>query len=280
MRNTLDARAWVQADHFVFSGPIMSNTFLARYGNLIRSICAQGKSYSLISVHGGAVGPTLANIRRFLTEHPPAAIHTRDTDTFEKLKDLVPHQLSGICFAFFVKLMENIPDLQPRSPYVCCSFYSKLEPGFDIVGDMQGGIEALSFKQRPTSKLPWRFGRHLQFRKDYPEVQNGFDIVRPVHDAHKFPHITFAKPRTYITYNPKAFLSIYKNTSATISDRVHAGVVTLSFGKPALIDKLDGRSKLFDNPVVSEKDGMLVADQSEIDRLYATHTAWLKNVPL
>lgn len=279
MRNTLDARTWVEADHFVFSGPIMSNTFLARHEPLIRKIREQGKSYSLISVHGGAVGSTLDAIRKFLTEHPPAAIHTRDTDTFEKLKDLVPHQLSGICFAFFVKLMENIPDLQPDAPYICCSFYSKPEPGFEITRDKHGAIAELSFTKRPTTTLPWRLARHLQSRRPYPKSENGFEIVRPVHDAHKFPHITFAKPGTYITYNPKAFLSIYKHTSATISDRVHAGVVTLSFGKPALIDKIDGRAKLFDNSAVSERNGVLRADQFEIDRHYKNHVEWLKNIP-
>ncbi|MEL7547245.1 MAG: polysaccharide pyruvyl transferase family protein [Pseudomonadota bacterium] len=279
IKNSTDLRPHTVADHFVFSGPILSDTFLKRYGQLIKNIKDARKSYSLISVHGGADPAALAPTFEFLNRYRPCALHTRDQFTFERFSGVSDYRHSGLCFAFFAKHIENLPALKPDIPYICSSFYSIPEPKFEVRANSKLEVEGLRFTQFKRNILPWRAARHLQFAAPHIERQSGFDIIRPVHDAYRFPNVSFGRRKAYLSYNPKCFLSVYKYASATISDRVHAGVVSLSFGKPALIKPRDARYELFDNPAITKTDGLLRADQKEIDRQYDLHIDWLRNIP-
>lgn len=280
IKNAIDIRQYFRADHFVFSGPIISSSFIDRYSELIQAIKDAGKSYSLISVHASASGQDLDTISEFLKLYPPSALHTRDDYTYTKLRGIADYEFPGVCFAFFARSLSSIPEVVLDDPYICSSFYAMQEPEFAVIRDDEGEVERLILKRKPTTILPWRVARHLQFLRSYRNEQDGFRVLRPVHDAFRFPNVSFARPNSYLTYNPMIFLSIYKYCAATISDRVHAGVVSLSFGKPALIVRRDNRYELFKNSIVKENDGVLRANQNELDIQYKMHIDWLTGIPL
>ena len=276
-RNTFDARANVEADHFVFSGPILGASFADQYGPLIRAIVESGRSYSLLSVHAYSQGEELALLREFLKAYPPKALETRDQTTFAKLEGAAPRQKNGICFAFFVRYIDGIPSFDPERKYVCFSFHNSREPQIRAANPGADFFDAqfdVGAEQR--SLIPWKLSRHFDFAADYPTTLNGRTIVRPVHSFYPLPHLIFSRKNSYISYNPKNFLSIYKGCEGVVTDRVHAGVAALSFGKPALVTRLDGRYALFERAPLERKGDVVRLDPAALDAIYADHMTWLR----
>ncbi len=276
--NVFDTRSWSSADHIVFSGPILGRMFFQYYAEIIQAILRRGASYSLLSVHAGGEGADYDKIHLFLEKHPPKAIHTRDHPTFKKFCDLVECRLDGVCFAFFVSKLEQIPRLDPDQPYICSSFHSMREPEI-MLSDAQAEhfLESgpqLEFSSRKL--LPWRYYRHLEFNSRYPKEISRWRIVRPVHGFYPLPHLIFSRPNSYISYNPLNFLSAYKYCDGTISDRVHAGVVTLSFGHPSYVVRLDSRSALFDGIGIERHGELMVLPRENLENAYQKHLSWLK----
>ncbi|TIL62936.1 MAG: polysaccharide pyruvyl transferase family protein [Mesorhizobium sp.] len=277
-RHSFDVRTWTHADHYVFSGPIF-HRFVETYGDLIKAIVDKGSTYSFISVHSNTYDWELPNLRSFLTNYPPKAIHTRDRYTYDKIGDLAKESLDGICFAFFVRYLDGIPDLAPRDPYLCSSFHSIREPVLtcDPAPDEKSFVgSAVSFELKKAN-IPWRWDRHLDFKRAYPLKLGHWSIIRPVHGLYGFSHLVFSRPNSYVTYNPLNFLSIYKHCDGVLTDRVHAGVVALSFGRPVRLLAVDKRFELFSNAPITRTDGIFEIDNRELAKQYERHTDWIRN---
>lgn len=272
-KNGYDARFATQADHFVFSGPILGEGFFVEYAPLIEKIVGDGKSYSLLSVHAYAEGDLLEQMRAFLRKHPPLAMQTRDNFTYKKFSDLDFPSYDGICFAFFVSRLSGIPTIAPKTPYLAVSYHSGPDPQITVDGDKENITDAVAVKQHYVKN--WRLARHLDFRRNYPSSIGGYDIIRPVHGFYPFPHLSFARPASFITYNPLNFLAIYKGCKAVITDRVHAGVAALSFGNPARVASLDSRFAIFEQaPVVRDREFLRI-DAEELNKEHDKVSNWL-----
>lgn len=275
--NSFDAREMVEADHFVLSGPILGAGFLAHYGPLIQAIVESGRSYSLLSLHAYSEGEELERTKAFLRAFPPRALETRDEDTFVKVEGLASTEKNGCCFAFFVKYIPDVPQLARSGPYICLSFHNSPEPEIRV-GDPAADFFNAGFDVGCASSgwLPWKVRRHFDFMAQYPRELGGCSVVRPVHSFYPLPHLSFSRPNSYISYNPRNFLAIYRNCEGVITDRVHAGVAALSFGKPALVTKLDGRYALFKRAPLERKGDVVRLEPGALDALYAEHMAWLR----
>ncbi|WP_352821775.1 polysaccharide pyruvyl transferase family protein [Mesorhizobium sp. M0898] len=90
------------------------------------------------------------------------------------------------------------------------------------------------------------------------------------------PHLTFSRRDSYITYNPLNFLSIYKYCDGVLTDRVHAGVAGLSFGKPARVLKVDRRFELFSKAPLTVVNGVFTLDKERLHQEYQRHCDWLR----
>ena len=275
--NAYDVRPAVDADHFIFSGPILGSNFPDLYGPLIQAIVESGRTYSLLSVHAYSEAAELDRLRDFLKAFPPRAVETRDRVTFEKIRGLADCQKDGVCFAFFVRCIPGVPAYSADERYICLSFHSAPEPrirfGNPDAGFFDAGID-LAGDGPPL--LPWKFGRHLDFAARRPKALAGRKLVRPVHSFYPSPHLTFSRPNSYISYNPANFLSIYRNCEGVITDRVHAGVAALSFGKPALVSRLDGRYALFEKVPLERNGDVVRLAPAALDDIFAEHMDWLR----
>ncbi|WP_301751156.1 polysaccharide pyruvyl transferase family protein [uncultured Erythrobacter sp.] len=273
-KNGYDARFATQADHYVFSGPILGEGFFEEYGPLIEHIVAKGASYSLQSIHAYAEDALLERMRAFFKTYPPLAFQTRDTFTFNKFKGLDVPMYDGICFAFFVSKLPNIPTVKPEKPFVAVSFHASPDPDIQLSNNNE-----LPLTKRvtvgPQNKSNWRIRRQFDFRRSYPTTLGEFDIVRPVHSFYPSPHLLFARPSSFITYNPLNFIAIYANCAAVITDRVHAGVAALSHGKPAYVTSLDTRYAIFEHAPVTRSGDFLELDKEMLDTRFSEIKLWL-----
>ena len=275
--NAFDVRKWVEADHYVLSGPILGAMFISDYIPFLKILKQQGKTYSLISTFGRGTAPVEAEIEAFMAEFPPLVLHTRDGVTYEKYARFARSAYNGCCFAFFVRMLPEGQRLAPDHPYVCASYHSMPEARFGLerTGSGAADLESVSVELRSTF-LPWNLARHVDFLTSVPRSVNGFEVVRPVHSFYPLPHLTFNRPNSFITYNPLNFLSIYRHCEIVFTDRVHAAVAALSFGKAAHVVRVDDRIELFKRiGVARNAAGVMTLEPAEIDREYAAVRDWL-----
>ncbi|RWC35148.1 MAG: polysaccharide pyruvyl transferase family protein [Mesorhizobium sp.] len=280
-RNAFDISDVYDADHFVFSGPILTSRFPVLYGDLIRRIHERGRSYSLLSVHAYVEGAELEATRELLRRYPPRAIHTRDRSTFNKLQGICDCMLDGICFAYFVGTLPGVPNVSTSDEYVCVSFHSQREPRLVLDTPNARELVTADLRVKFFNKLPstlWRGARHLDFLRRHPQRLGQWRIVRPVHGQYPFNHLTFGRPASYTTYNPLSFLAVYKGCSGVVTDRVHAGVAALAFNKPAWVQRLDGRYELFRHAPVQKRGDFLVIRPDALQAEWLRHTSWLRGV--
>jgi len=274
-----DARHFTTADHYIFSGPIVGRNFMSVYAPRIKEILAQEKKYSLISVH--ADGDDLDRIKSFLQENPPQAIYTRDPLSLRRLAGIVRNEISGPCFAFFVKKLDGIPDISMPNPYLAISVYTSREPQI-TTGTTNASIEDVSVQwtDDPRSRK-WKFLRHLEWHSALrPQQPAPFDVVRPVQSHSRLSHVTFARPNAYISYSPLCYLGVIKGSAAVVSDRVHAGVTALSFGRPIHVRRLDERYDIFTDIPLDTVGNFNTLDGGFVDEKYEESIAWLREVEL
>lgn len=274
--NAFDFRFHSNADHYVFSGPILGADFLRDYAPLIKHIIKKGRSYSLLSVHAYAEGDLLAQICQFLKSYPPLAIHTRDTYTWKKLQSLNVEVYDGICFAFFVNEIDGIEIKSSSEPYVCLSYHSQREPKLAIRSERSSRFSEIAVLGRGSAL--WNVQRHFEWMQRHQTRVGAFQIVRPVHGFYPSPHLTHSKPNSYITYNPKIFLQMYASSEGVITDRVHAAVAACSFGRPAHVIPLDNRFKLFDRGPVIKCGNIVELDHARLAAERQALATWLTKI--
>tara|TARA_B110000902_G_scaffold263393_1_gene342354 strand:- start:559 stop:1578 length:1020 start_codon:yes stop_codon:yes gene_type:complete len=243
LSNALLVNEYQKADLHVFSGPILMALTKSEYKNTIKNIITSGSKYALISVScSGLSGKLLDETRDFLKKYPPTIFSSRDPESYEKFKDYVPSAYNGICTAFLVDELLQVDALEMDDKYIISSFYRNPEPLFDSkVSEPE--IEDIILKKNNSiiDLLPHKINRHLQIYKNIQSHVGSFKIVRTVQQvSNKSNNFNFKAPNSFITYNPLNFLSAFKGTEFTISERVHACATTLAFGKPAQL--------LIDNP--------------------------------
>jgi hypothetical protein len=260
--HAFDSSQYCDADLYVFSGPILNGAFFPYYSDFISRIVAAGKRYAMISVHGSRRGPITASIREFLVKYPPAFFCTRDPLTTALYGDLGFNHYDGICFAFCVPEL-GVPELKFGRPTVAVSMYAALEP--EIKFARAGSVSDVRLTPVDKARM-WNVRRHLQWLRPRPAEVDGVLLVRPIHDiGYRFPHLNFASPNSYLSYNPLGYLAIYKAVDATITDRVHAAVASLAFGKPVHYLGSDPRDSIFDRPSIFKREsGMLHSALSDM----------------
>lgn len=276
-RNAFDIRGDQAADLYCFSGPILGERFMTHYAPLIEHISGRGATYMLLSAHGS---PDLAihdEIKSFLRKYPPIAFSSRTRQTYDKYRDAVDEPYNGICAAFFVSLVCPVASLDAEHDFVIYSFYSRYEPRVSFSTEESGAIDLNSVQVSDSTVPFWRFSRHFEWLRRLPSCSGSFQIVRPVHEvSYKFSHLNFAKPNSFLSYNPLSYLSLYSGGALTVSDRVHACVAALSYGKPAaLVGKWD-RATLFDR-LQLRKNGVcyLAPGRAQLKDEYEQFTYWL-----
>ena len=198
LENCFDLGRTVKSDYATFSGMILYDSFIKRYKSIILDL----KKKNVRIIFNGVGGPSysegeIVRVRKFLKEISPYAFVSRDEKAFECYQDLAEYSYDGIDCGFFVNDYFTPPKLD-LPEYVILNFDKLREPKFNI-----------------TDKIVIR--THHWYSEEYGKI----------------PRRYFTMPNTLISDSPDDYLALYSNTSAIFSDRVHACVVTLSYGRPA-----------------------------------------------
>lgn len=240
--NVFDAMEYQDADVYIFSGPMLRQLSW-RYEGLIRRLMSRGKRYAIFSASAAdASASDREEIEAFFEKYPPVALSLRDNENYEWLRAAVPNAISSICAAFLVGELP-VPRLAYDTPYFISNFYTAGEPKFSI-GDSWETLKVSSLKTRSPKVM--KFLRHLEWLDSGPDMVGKYKVVRVRHETTmKFSHLTFRKLNSYCSMNPVVILSAYEGCDFVVSDRVHACVAGLAFGKPVYLYKVDNRAMLF-----------------------------------
>ena len=252
-KNAFDYLGCINAEYFVMSGPMIDKHFVSYWGESLIKIAERGAKLILLSVGCGSYDEQEKRIvRKFMKEIGLHAIITRDTYTYENYGDLAAHSHDGICFAFFVNDYFKPYGLDVK-PYVVFNCDRMPEPIFVESVNNQSGLSLFGKEwQCKLKNIPEYIYKGIAFlnvdvNKPYQHSFSGYEIIRTRHAAQpSAAKKLFAAPNTLVSDVPDDYLNIYANAEAVLSDRVHACVPALAFGKPAMFFGNTPRSRLFD----------------------------------
>lgn len=149
-----------EADVYVFTGPILAQIVRPsfNFAALIKKIKDEGKQYMVLSASASEMNESeVRACSEVFDRYPPLAFATRDEQTYEKFKSIVPSCHNGICCAFLVPLVEGVADIRRERPYFVSSFYKKPEPYFSVAANDAVRVDTLCVKPRKRL-FPWGGG--------------------------------------------------------------------------------------------------------------------------
>lgn len=253
----------LDVEYLILQGPMLTSTFRTLWEPTFKALQGRGTKIILLSAaFFHYTEKEIADATGFLREYPPLIISTRDADSYAHVQGLAPFTYSGIDSAFFApKAYEPIALDTP--PYICMNFDQYPEPNlwvadndshaakpFDIKFETLGKTwyaRQPSVLKRMAGAGQWQcYLAALADIRSMPTEIGGFQIIRTDHRFN--PHITwkvYQHPNAVASDEPFTYFSLYAGTALTLSDRVHACVATLAYGKPAMLYHPTPRARLF-----------------------------------
>ena len=217
--NVFNLQNHSKMDYIVQSGAFLSKHWFEMHGDTLLKLKAKGVR---VIINGGGMGENayipeeIERTREYFRKLHPYIFISRDNESFRSFKDLAEFSYNGIDAGFFIS--DYYRPLQLDLPeYIIINFDKQPEPDLNI----DGSKHILRTHQSFWYNFP--FYQYLKMKKNYYNRQN-----------------------TMISELPYDYLNLYANTSVTYSDRVHACVATLAYGKPARLFSRSPRSLLFE----------------------------------
>jgi hypothetical protein len=103
--------------------------------------------------------------------------------------------------------------------------------------------------QQSLSKIGQRasYASSLTDRRRLPSTIGGLAVLRPEHRTNPFVGWkVYRHPGTVVSDEPYTYLTTYANARLTLSDRVHACVAAVAYGRPAMLFAPTPRGSLFE----------------------------------
>lgn len=262
-KKSLNIIKLLDVDFVVLLGPVISKHFLPIWKETLLDLKRRNIQYMILSA--GIMKSNdkqLNEIKKFLREFPPYLVATRDREAFEFLKDTTTRVYDGIDFAFFVPNAHSAVKLRIDNllvmnfdkffePKIKLDWKKDKEPTFvfdeqrwnlkfnrplQIIGSKTDRIsDALVYAISvfPAPDRPTNIGKYTVIRTDHrftPMMKNK----------------VFRYSNSFVSDIPDSYLDIYANAQLTLSDRIHACVMTLAYGNSAMLFSKTNRSKLLD----------------------------------
>lgn len=247
----------IDIDYIVLQGPCLTSTMFNIWGPAFQYF--QENKVKVILLGASFFKFTereISDAKEFLKKYPPAIISTRDHRAYSILKDWIPHTYSGIDSAFFVP--RAFKPITFKSPFIALNFDRFPEPSIYLNEDCDADFNFEYADKKWSLRVPKvqqyfsmkgkaqaYFGHLLDFRK-LPTKLSGFDVIRPEHRfSPHMAHKIYQHPNSFVSDEVFTYFSIYANSYLTLADRVHACVMTLAYGNPAMLFTPSPRQALF-----------------------------------
>jgi len=253
---------YLDLDLIVFTGPIL-NDFINCYYHFFQSLSKRKIKILFFSVSGYSFSKEeIDNCKTFLRDVKIDCLVTRDSLTYEIYKDCFSESYNGICSSFFIPDYYSDIPVSNIQKYITLVFDSLPEPLISIYGNSK---EILSEKNvriftkhseikyiNKMLKVCESFLPFLNKQNSYTNI-NEFKIIRPTHNSTlRYSWELYRRCNTYVSEISQGYLTLYKNTSLNITDRVHSAVASLVWNRPTRLITNSPRSILF-NRVRGEK---------------------------
>jgi len=248
----------LSADLLVLQGPLFTRNFAKIWGDVLRNLRQLDVQWAaLSSAFRKYTEEEVEVLRSVVAIHPPLFISTRDRETTNRIREVFPEVRGGVDSAFFLSWAYAPPALRSKSDdFITFCFDHYGEPR--LVKNPKGNItiDGATYVAEHSSYVD-RFGAkskghaylaHALDMRRLPSRLGNLAIVRPEHRTN--PHIPqkiYKRSGGVASDEPWTYLAVYANTTATYSDRVHACVATLAYGRPAMLHNPGTkRSSLFE----------------------------------
>jgi len=244
IENFYDMSLGLQADFIVVSGCILTSQ-LGLFSQTLLSHKKRNRRIILNAVGGDSYSRgEVKTVREFLKELKPYAFISRDHESFKNYHGIAEHSYDGIDAAFFIGDYFNPPKLQ-LSEYAVLCFDNQEEPRIDINCD-----------------LILRTSHYT-----YPPIAGA--IVKKI----------YKRPNLLVSDNPGDYLTLYANAREVHTDRVHACVATLSFGKPCKLYNKTKRGVIFDQMNLGEiREKLTKLDPETLEKEKKKQIDFLKEI--
>lgn len=196
----------VDSDFVVFSGMVLSEGFITRYRDQIVRLRKKGVRL-IINGGGGRTysDEEITKYREFLKEVKPYCFVSRDERSFEYYKDLAEYSYCGIDCAFFIN-----------------DYFRPWTLGL-------GEFDVHTFDTLIDPVVP----------------EDAIKIIRTHHSVIRLKKAYFHEADTLISDQPTDYLNLYGNCRVVHSDRVHACIAALAYGKRCKLHSDTVRAMLF-----------------------------------
>lgn len=251
--NVFNVQKHNKVDYVVVWGAFISKSWFEVFGETLFNLKYEG---TRIIINGGGMSENaysqreIKESREILRRLSPYVFISRDEESFNNFKDLAKYSYNGIDSAFFVSdcykpLKLDMPE------YIILNFDYQPEPD----------IKSLNID---TNKYLIIRTHHCFWRSFWLSQYFGSRFTPNYYLKRKSSF--YNKENTMISDLPYDYLDLYANSSGVYSDRVHACVATLSYGKPARLFSKTPRALLFDRIGASKvKEELVTLDMSKIN---------------
>lgn len=296
-RHAVELLRHLEADYIVLQGPMLTVDFRALWEPTFAALRDRGTKIILLGAAMFRFTPEEVEANRaFLSEIEPEILVTRDRPTYDAFKDLCAHSYAGIDSAFFTPYAYTPFELA-LPPFVAMTYDRFPEPRVSVTAEhdrLPGRHDTEFCALDMRWGLDWpRAGEWLAHRgkiqsyvasfldrRTLDSQIGDFLVVRPEHRFN--PHITpkiYKRPNAVASDEPFTYLTVYANAALTLTDRVHACVVSLAYGTPALMYRHTQRAVLFDRLDLHQIGDQPVSLLRErLDREVADEIAFLRQV--
>jgi len=229
MDNALDVASLTQCDLIVFSGMAMCEEFIEVNGPALLALSK--RNVPILMLGTGALTYSEQEKRRFggfLQQVKPIGFASRDDHSFEMFANFVPNVHKGIDCAFFVpNAYTPLPLL--LSHYIVATFDEIPEPQLDL---------------------------------------RGRSLIRAHHACWDLPNHQYVHTdNTLISDIPHDYLTLYASAEEVHSDRVHACIAALAYGRTARLYHPTPRGTLFNSVGAGEiRDKLVQLDMQLLEK--------------
>lgn len=307
-KNSLRFLDHIVPDYLVLHGCFLTTFFPRMWDQTFQRLRKRGTR--LLFISAGLEHYSIEEVavcREYIQRNPPFLFVSRDSITYSKLGDTTEFSYNGIDTAFFAP--EAFPPIRlDLPPYIVCTFDKLPEPILHIEPEKlnrTSGTEFISESNRKTEfkfagqswavEFPWarsklatpldKFYPYVEAlllpRRHYQTAAGPFMILRTDHQCNPwFVRKMYRAPNSFAWDLPEPYLALYANSALTLSDRVHACVVTLAYGKPAMLFSRSPRALIIERLGVDKiKQKPTSISQEKLQEEKTEMIRFLKSVP-
>ena len=243
-------------DLVVFPGCILNPEIFRRYEKTIRKLRREGAELLLLGAGGSSYDTQhVRTVQKYIEELEPFAITTRDSTALQKYDGTVP-TIEGIDCGFYINDWYEPPTTDDE--FDAYTFDKVAEP------DVPDGRMVV----RPT---------HTPF--NYPFSDYSTVVGTRLSRRKKNGEDYFTKENTFVSDSIEDYLFMYANARETHSDRIHACVPALAYGRRAQFYFETPRAELFETAIGNiPSDEPVEIDESTLDEKKENHVSNIRDL--